>query len=490
MTFRLLLTRALLAAASGLLFSSAARAASLQPVSDWDTSGVPSTVSMYIYVPDNLAANPPILVLAHFCGGTASAVFGQAQGGGIVAAADQFGFIMVVPQAANPDGSGRCWDVGSTQALARDGGGDTQAIIRMVDYAVNQYDANRERVYVTGDSSGGMMTEALLALYPDVFRAGAAFAGVPAGCWAVSNPDGSWSGPCAGGMVTHTPEEWRDLVEGMYPGYTGPRPRVQLFHGDADDIISYTNHEEAIKQWTAVLGLSESPTSTEVVQLGTHQATRQSWESTCGYVVLDAFTSMGGDHGPSDALFEADFVIPFLGLDQAGASDPEVEQCGDSNGSGATDAGSTVTAGTITSSTAASVSGSSSTGGGAGGAGGSATTSASTDGNASSTGSVTTGSQAVTGGSMATGSSSTSSSAGGASSSAGSVATTEGLTGGGTRADAPPTGSSDQSGCSCRAAGERRKSLPFGGFAVFSLLALFAAKRKRGGRAEPWGTDL
>jgi len=50
---------------------------------------------MYIYVPDRLATNPPVLVVAHHCGGSASGVFGQAQGGGIVAAADQW-----IPQAS------------------------------------------------------------------------------------------------------------------------------------------------------------------------------------------------------------------------------------------------------------------------------------------------------------------------------------------------------------------------------------------------------
>jgi poly(3-hydroxybutyrate) depolymerase len=53
---------------------------------------------MYIYVPDKLAANPPILVLLHYWGGGASGVFAEAAGGGIVAAADEYGFIMV-PQS-------------------------------------------------------------------------------------------------------------------------------------------------------------------------------------------------------------------------------------------------------------------------------------------------------------------------------------------------------------------------------------------------------
>jgi poly(3-hydroxybutyrate) depolymerase len=52
----------------------------------------------------------------------------------------------------------------------------------MVKYAITTYKANADRVYSTGDSSGAMMTELLLALYPDIYKGGCAFAGVPAGC--------------------------------------------------------------------------------------------------------------------------------------------------------------------------------------------------------------------------------------------------------------------------------------------------------------------
>jgi len=318
-----------LSAALLVLAAARAEAASLQRVNDWGASGVPSTASMYIYVPDQVAAKPPILVVAHYCSGTASAVFGQAQSGGIVRAADMYGFIIVVPQTSN-----NCWDVGSTKALTHDGGGDTQAIAQMVKYALTTHNGNADRVYITGDSSGAMMTEGMLAVYPDVFKGGSEFAGVPAGCWAVGNPDGSWSSQCAGGMVTHTATEWGDLARAMYQNYSGHRPRVQLFHGDADSTIRFANHTEAIKQWTNVLGLPATPTMTDTVTLGNHQAKRERWQNSCGYVVLDAFTSMGGDHGPSDALFNSSFVIPFLELDDTAEVDPEITMCGSSGGAG------------------------------------------------------------------------------------------------------------------------------------------------------------
>lgn len=336
----------------GLVVATPAGAATLQLVPSWGASGVPGYISMYIYVPDRPAANPPILVVSHFCGGSASAVFGQAQGGGIVAAADRYGFIMIFPQTTNPATSARCWEVGSRQSLTHDGGGDTQAVAQMVRYTITTYRANAARVYATGDSSGAMMTQALLAVYPDVFKAGASFAGVAAGCWSAGwSAASNWGGTCAGGNDIMSAQQWGDLVRGMFAGYTGHRPRVQLFHGDADAIINYRNFGEAIKEWTNVLGLATIPTSTSTgLTLGTHQATRQQWKDSCGQVVLDAFTSLGGDHGPSDTLFNATYVIPFLGLDRTGDVDPEIAACGggaDGGAGGVTGAGGRAGAGGV-----------------------------------------------------------------------------------------------------------------------------------------------
>ena len=374
-----------LASISAILFAMLAavpaRAASLVQVNNWNGGvSLPSDVTMYIYVPNAVATNPPILTLIHYCGGTASSVFGQAQGGGVVSAADKYGFIIVAPS------SGRCWDVESTKAFTRDGGGDSHAIAQMVRYTTTQYKANADRVYSTGDSSGGMMTELLLALYPDIFKGGSAFAGIPAGCRGTNETGTTYSGQCAGGSVTHTAADWGTIVKNMDSGYTGHRPRVQLFHGSADTTINYTNFTEAIKEWSNVLGLSTTPTTTVTgLTLGSHQATRQEWTNSCGFLVLDAFESIGGDHGPSDCLFDSTYVIPFLGLDKTGAVDPEIAQCG--SGGAAGTGGATSTGGTTSA-------------GGANGTGGASA--AATGGRSGATGGETSGVKA-TGGMQATG---------------------------------------------------------------------------------------
>ncbi|MBV9946954.1 MAG: PHB depolymerase family esterase [Myxococcales bacterium] len=475
------------AATVGLLAAPSALAASLQPVSGWEGGMTfPSDVSMYAYVPNAVAANPPILTLIHFCGGSAQAVFGQAQGGGVVGAADKNGFILVVPSNANASGAnGRCWDITSKATQTRDGGGDSHAIVQMVRFAISQYHANPNRVYSTGDSSGAMMTQLLLALYPDVYKAGSSFAGVPAGC------QNAFDGQGLCGLGTQTAQQWGDRVRAMDPGYTGHRPRVQLVQGDMDQTINFKNFGEGIKEWTSVLGLTTAPTSTATgLTLGMHQATRQSWKDSCGYVVLDTLESIGGDHGPSDALFASQYVIPFLGLDQTGAVDPEIAQCGADGGGGSspsTDGG--LDAGSVMGGDAGrgrSDAGASSGGGSSGSGGGSSSGGT----GIGSSGSGGAGTDAANGG--------TSGNGGGSGSSGGAAGSSSGSSGGGGGSSPATTAGSDagggsmaegarSNGCGCGLAG---LDTPASGGLGAGLLGLgLTAFRRRRRAASSVGRD-
>ncbi|MFO7178966.1 MAG: PHB depolymerase family esterase, partial [Pseudomonadota bacterium] len=302
--------------ACGLLVSVSGHSAQVTQVNrnTWGASGVPDYVTMYIYVPDKLATKPPVLVACHSCGTPVSGYVNSIQG--IRAAADQNGFIIILPEATGRN----CWDVGSSKSLTRDGGGDTQAIVQMVKYVLEEYDGDPERVYALGGSSGAMMTQALMAVYPDVFKAGSARAGVPAGCWAEGyDPSNQWSGNCANGMVTKSAEQWGNQVRAINPNYMGRRPRIQLFHGDQDQTIRYPNFGEAIKQWTNVLGLSAMPSSTDMVTTPNASYTRQFWENECGDTVLEAWSGKGGSHSMP---YEQDAILAFFGLDKAGGPDP------------------------------------------------------------------------------------------------------------------------------------------------------------------------
>ncbi len=219
----------------------------------------PRNVAFNIYVPDVLAANPPILVNPHWCHGTAQDAFAGSQWATL---ASKYGFIVIYP--GSPNTADQCWDVSSKETLTHNGGGDSLGIVNMVRWTLDKYKADKTRVFVTGVSSGGMMTEVLIGAYPDVFAAGAAFAGVPFGCFAPVNNAGQydyWNGDCATGKVVHTSQQWGDLVRAAYPGYDGWRPKMQIFHGTNDDVVSYVNYGEAVKLWTNINGLSETPVS-------------------------------------------------------------------------------------------------------------------------------------------------------------------------------------------------------------------------------------
>jgi acetylxylan esterase len=284
-------------------------------------SGVPNEVNMYIYVPGAPSSKPPIVVSCHSCGNSATGQYNNNQK--IVEAANRVGFIIIFPDNSQKN----CWDVGSTASLTHDGGGDTHAIAQMVQYTLATYNADPDRVYIMGGSSGAMMTQAMLAVYPDIFKAGSARAGVPAGCWADGyDPNNQWCGNCAGGRTIKTAEQWGNLARGMYPGYNGPRPRVQLYHGMNDSTISYNNMGEAIKQWTNVLGLSGTPSYEDTINPPSAGYTynREFWTGDCNFVVFEAWSSPGNGHSMS---YEEDAILEFFGLEEFRCFDPEVTAC-------------------------------------------------------------------------------------------------------------------------------------------------------------------
>src|SRR5512133_3055689 len=192
-----------------LLIQSAVLAGTYQEVTDFGDN--PSNIKMFLYTPDIVASKPAVLVACHWCHGTAQDIY---NGSRYTSVADKNGYIVIFPNAASSDG---CWDVASANELQHNGGGDPLGIVSMVMYVLKKYNADSSRVYVLGVSSGAMMTNLLLGAYPDVFSAGAAFAGVPFGCFAGPN---SWNADCAQGKITKTGAEWGNLVRAAYPEYT------------------------------------------------------------------------------------------------------------------------------------------------------------------------------------------------------------------------------------------------------------------------------
>jgi len=260
----------------------------------------PRNVTMYIYVPNKLAAKPPVLVVPHWCHGTAQDAF---RGRPYSSLADTYGFIVIFPDS--PNKADQCWDVSSPQSLTHDGGGDALGIASMVRWTLEKHNGDKDRVFVTGTSSGAMMTNVLLGSYPDLFAAGSAFAGVPFGCYA-ANGYGVWSDDCAKGKIVKTGKEWADMVYAAYPEYKGYRPKLQVWHGTADQVLEFTNFKEEIKQWTTVLGLNST------ASVATADTPLKGWTRyRYGGGVFEAYEAKGVSH---DIPNQADPVMEFFDL--------------------------------------------------------------------------------------------------------------------------------------------------------------------------------
>ncbi|MEV7179682.1 PHB depolymerase family esterase [Kitasatospora sp. NPDC093679] len=292
-----------------LLVAPTAGAAGLTEVTGFGSN--PSGLRMYLYVPANVAPRPAVLVAVHYCTGSGPAFYSGTE---FASLADRYGFVVVYPSATR---SGGCFDVSSPQALRRDGGSDPVGIRSMVGWVQQHYAVDSGRIFVTGASSGAMMTNVLLGDYPDVFSAGAAFMGVPFGCFATTDGS-SWNSACANGTVGRTGPQWGDLVRAADPGYTGPRPRMQLWHGTEDTTLRYPNFGEEIKQWTDVLGVSPAPVLTDHPQ---SSWTRTRYGSADTRPPVEAVSVQGAGHTLPTAGMAAQ-AIAFFGLDASGPSTP------------------------------------------------------------------------------------------------------------------------------------------------------------------------
>ncbi|KAF8071627.1 acetyl xylan esterase [Lyophyllum atratum] len=294
---------------AGLAVVTNAAAGQLQQVTNFGTN--PTGVQMFVYRPANVAATPDLIVAIHYCTGTAQAYFDGTEYANL---ADRYGFMVIYPDAPDPGG---CWDVHTTETLTHNAGGDSLAIASMIRYAISTYKVNPGRVFVTGTSSGAMMTNVLAGAYPDLFQAGAAFAGVPYACFA--GPD-LWNTACATGSLNKTAQQWGDLVRSGYPGYTGPRPKMQIWQGTLDTGLDYKNFAEGIKQWTNVFGYSTTPVSTQ------QNSPRSNWTRTTYGSKFQAISASGVDH---NIPVQANDVLAWFGIPTpAPAQQTHWGQCG------------------------------------------------------------------------------------------------------------------------------------------------------------------
>ena len=190
---------------------------------------------MWKYVPSGMPQNAPLVLALHACSQQA-ADYVKA---GWNALADKYKFYVVYPEQTTTNNALTCfnWAGNNTNVLTGDndpanltrGMGENQSMKQMVDKMKADYSIDGKRVFISAACrAAAAQTALMLATWPDVFAAGATFAGIPYWCTINKNQVTT----CLNPGVTHTPQEWGDLVRKDFPSYTGPWPRIAIWQGD------------------------------------------------------------------------------------------------------------------------------------------------------------------------------------------------------------------------------------------------------------------
>jgi len=201
-----------------------------------------------------VAAGAPLVVLLHGCGQDATDFAADT---GWTALADRLGLPLLLPEQRDANHRQRCFQW-FQPAETRRGHGEAASIAAMVSAATGRFNSDPGRVFVAGLSAGGAMAAALLAAYPELFAAGAVFAGLPVG--SATSAMQALARMAHGGSHI-SPAEWVAHAGRVAPpGYAGPWPRLSIWHGDADQVVASDNGRNLAAQWCALHGLPDTPT--------------------------------------------------------------------------------------------------------------------------------------------------------------------------------------------------------------------------------------
>lgn len=249
-----------------------------------DFGSNPGNLRMLSYVPHGLPKGRPLVVALHGCTQTA-AVYDY--GSGWSNLADRHGFAVLFPEQQRANNPNNCFNWFLASDTRRDQG-EALSIRQMIECLIQDYSIDRSRIFVVGLSAGGAMTAAMLAAYPDVFTGGAIIAGLPHG--AATNVQEAFE--AMAGRKSRSAEQWGDLVRAASP-HKGPWPRLSVWHGSTDAIVSSQNMESILEQWTKVHRLSLRPRLEHEI----HGHKRRVWRSDDDVDVIEAISITGMPHG-------------------------------------------------------------------------------------------------------------------------------------------------------------------------------------------------
>jgi poly(hydroxyalkanoate) depolymerase family esterase len=244
----------------------------------------PGALRMFSYVPSGLQPASALVVVLHGCAQTAES---YDRGSGWSALAEREGFAVLFPQQQPQNNPHSCFTWFRQGDIGR-GEGEALSIRQMTEDMIANHKIHRDRVFVTGLSAGGAMTNVMLAAYPEVFAAGAVIAGLPYG--------GAFNGlqavQCMRYPSGRTPQEWGGRVRAA-SNHEGPWPRMSVWHGTADTTVVPANADAIVAQWLDLHGIDGSMVSMAERDAAGHRI----WSDAAGHVLVEEHRVVGMAHG-------------------------------------------------------------------------------------------------------------------------------------------------------------------------------------------------
>jgi poly(hydroxyalkanoate) depolymerase family esterase len=264
----------------------------------------PGHLRMFVHIPDNLPETAPLVVVPHGCFQTAQDV---ADNSGWVEMADSYGFAILFPETSRSnEPKGGCFRTWEPEHQQR-GAGEPLSVRQMITWMLEHYALDNQRVFITGMSSGGLLTNVMLASYPDVFAAGAPQSAYPYKC---ANTFDELK-PCADDTRDLSAETWGELATNAFPGFFGDRPKVSIWHGEADTLIVPSNLDRQVEQWASVMGVDRD--ADRVDEIAGH--VRQRYNDQNGQPVIETYLIVGMGHAVAvdpDGSHECGVAQPFF----------------------------------------------------------------------------------------------------------------------------------------------------------------------------------
>lgn len=199
-----------------------------------------------VHVPQQYrAATPAPLVLAFHGGGGDMNHMATDAYYGLIAKSDAEGFVVAFPNGYSKLSSGKfaTWNAGTCCAAARDQNVDDVGFVRLVvDRLTSQLHIDRNRIYATGMSNGGMLSYRLACEMADTFKAIAAVAGTD---------NTTRCTPTSPISILHIHGQNDDRV--LYNGGAGKK------FGDSSKVADFVSVPATVSKWVQLDGCDATP---------------------------------------------------------------------------------------------------------------------------------------------------------------------------------------------------------------------------------------